>query len=117
MNDLRAPVAAGDDKQSNPAPVGVIRFTRDGAIDPAATIDVQLGYKNGRALGHWPAGKPRANNLLWQDLRLVTDEAAAKANLHPLPEGSWLAQLRTGTSFIATDSTTEPFLLYDLGFS
>jgi hypothetical protein len=61
-------------------------------------------------LGHWPRGKVRSAGLLWQDLSL----AAETAEPHKLPEGSWLEQLRGGSSSLLSGTTRESFLLYDV---
>jgi len=115
--DQRSEPAPDDPLRTAPAPIGVIRFARLGPIDPSDTIDVELGYKNGRALGHWPSARARSSGLLWQDLSLA-DPAAAKENPKDprpsIPAGSWLSELRADDQHLAIGSMAESFLLYDL---
>ncbi|HKD38271.1 MAG TPA: hypothetical protein VKB78_15765, partial [Pirellulales bacterium] len=97
-------------KPSDPMPIGLIRFTANGPLEKDAAVDVQLSYKNGRALGHWPRAKVRSSGILWQDLHL----GETKTEPHKLPEGSWLESLRAGGLPIMSGSTRESFLLYDV---
>lgn len=108
--DLRTASPADDAKPSEPGPVGVIRISSDGSIDKEATIDVQLGFKGARVLGHWPRGQVRSGGLLWQDLRIAPDSGESRR----LPAGSWLTQLRGSGSSLISGTTCEPFLLCDL---
>jgi hypothetical protein len=111
VEDLRAsPAAAEKSNPAEPGPVGLIRFSAEGPIDKETALDVQLSYKNGRALGHWPRAKVRSAGLLWQDLRPAADQGASQH----LPDGSWLAGLRTGGWLLQSGSTRESFLLYDI---
>ncbi len=114
VEDLRTSAAsekAASERKaaSQPGPIGLVRFASDGALEKDVSVDVQISYKNGRALGHWPRAKVRSSGLLWQDLKL---DAAGEP--HNLPEGSWLAGLRSGGVSIQSGSTREPFLLYDV---
>jgi hypothetical protein len=95
---------------AEPMPIGLIRFSGDGTKDKDTAIDVQISYKNGRALGHWPRAKVRSSGLLWQDLHLAPE----KGEPRKLPEGSWLESLRSGGLPIASGATRESFLLYDV---
>ena len=80
VEDLRMARPVEKANPGEPGPVGVIRFVPDGTLDGDAAVDVQLSYKGGRALGHWPRAKVRSSGLLWQGLRLVPK----KAELRPL---------------------------------
>ena len=95
---------------AEPMPIGLLRFSGDGPIDKDTAVDVQISYKNGRALGHWPRAKVRSSGLLWQDLHLAPE----KGEPRKLPEGSWLESLRSGGLPIASGATRESFLLYDV---
>jgi hypothetical protein len=108
--DLRKADSADKDHPSEPGPIGLIRFSADGPTDKDATVDVQLSFKQGRALGHWPRAKVRSAGLLWQDVRLAPD----KGEPQRLPEKSWLADLRAGGLPLLSGSTRESFLLYDV---
>ncbi|HEX3997733.1 MAG TPA: hypothetical protein VHX65_04185 [Pirellulales bacterium] len=109
--DLRT--ASSDDhaKPGDPAPLGLIRLSADGPIDKTETVDVQLSFNSGRLLGHWPTAKTRSAAVLWKDLGLATDTTATERRL---PEGSWLAPLRSGSLPLLAGGTRESFLLYDL---
>jgi hypothetical protein len=109
VEDLRTSSASEKKGSSQPGPIGLVRFTADGAVEKDVAVDVQISYKNGRALGHWPRAKVRSSGLLWQDLKLD-----ASGESHSLPEGSWLAGLRSGGVSVQSGSTREPFLLYDV---
>jgi hypothetical protein len=109
VEDLRTSAAADKESATQPRPIGLIRFSADGPPEKDVAIDVQLSYKNGRALGHWPRAKVRSSGLLWQDLKL-----GAAGEPQSLPEGSWLAGLRGGGVSIQSGTTREPFLLYDV---
>ncbi len=108
--DLRIAEPADKAKPSEPTPIGVIRISPDGPIDKEGTIDVQLGFKDTRVLGHWPRGQVRTGGLLWQDLRIAPDSGEPRR----LPAGSWLAQLRGSGTPLMSATTREPFLLSDL---
>ncbi|HEV3416139.1 MAG TPA: hypothetical protein VG056_04980 [Pirellulales bacterium] len=108
--DLRKADSADKDHPSEPGPIGLIRFSADGPTDKDATVDVQLSFKQGRALGHWPRAKVRSAGLLWQDVRLAPD----KGEPQRLPEKSWLTDLRGGGLPLLSGSTRESFLLYDV---
>ncbi len=97
-------------KPGDPMPIGLIRFAAAGPLEKDAVVDVQVSYKNGRSLGHWPRAKVRSSGLLWQDLHL----GESKSELRKLPEGSWLESLRSGGLPLASGSTRESFLLYDV---
>ncbi len=115
VGDLRSSRAAAVEGpgQARPGPLGVIRIARSGLVNKDESFDVKLGYQNGHVLGHWPAGRSRASGLLWQDLRVVGELPAPR----PLPESSWLNQLRAGGAMFAAGGTSESFLLYDLELS
>jgi len=108
--DLRTAAPAEDARASGPGPIGLIRVAADGPIDKDAALDVQLGFKDARALGHWPRAKVRSAGLLWQDLSLAPEPGEP----HKLPEGSWLEQLRGGGLSLLAGPTRESFLLYDI---
>ena len=108
--DLRTAPPTDDSQSSQPSPVGLIRISAAGPIDTEGTIDVQLGFKGGRVLGHWPRAQIRSGGLLWQDLRIAPKTGEPRR----LPEGSWLAQLRGGESALLSGTTRESFLLYDV---
>jgi hypothetical protein len=110
VEDLRTAKPEERANAAEPGPIGLIRFSADGPIEKDTAVDVQLSYKNGRALGHWPRAKVRSSGLLWQDLHL----APAKGEPRPLPEHSWLEGLRSGGLPIANGSTRESFLIYDV---
>jgi hypothetical protein len=109
VEDLRTSPTADKESASQPGPIGLIRFAADGPVEKDVAIDVQLSYKNGRALGHWPRAKVRSGGLLWQDLRLGDSGEPRR-----LPDGSWLAGLRGGGASIQSGSIRESFLLYDV---
>jgi hypothetical protein len=106
------PASSASASPSLPGPIGLIRFSADGKVDKETAVDVQIGFKGGRVLGHWPRAKVRSAGLLWQDLNLASDTG----ELHKLPEGSWLAQLRGSGLSLRAGTTREPFLLYDVEF-
>lgn len=108
--DSAAAEPAERPKPGDPMPVGLIRFAAAGPLEKDAVVDVQISYKNGRSLGHWPRAKVRSSGLLWQDLHL----GESKSDLRKLPEGSWLESLRSGGLPLASGSTRESFLLYDV---
>lgn len=110
VEDLRTARPADKAKPGEPGPIGVIRFATDGALEADTDVDVQVSYKGGRALGHWPKAKVRSSGLLWQDVRLSPKAGQTR----PLPEGSWVESLRSGGLPLAAGPTKEPFLLYDV---
>ncbi len=110
IEDLRTARPVDKAKPGEPGPIGVIRVAADGPLDAESNVDIQLSYKNGRALGHWPKAKVRSSGLLWQDLHL----APKKGEPRSLPEGSWLAGLRSSGLPLLVGSVREPFLLYDI---
>jgi hypothetical protein len=97
-------------KPGDPMPVGLIRFSAAGPLEKDSAVDVQVSYKNGRSLGHWPRAKVRSSGLLWQDLHL----GEAKGEPRKLPEGSWVESLRSGGLPVTVGATRESFLLYDV---
>lgn len=108
--DLRTAEPGDAAKPSEPSPIGVIRISPDGPIDKEGTIDVQLGFKGARVLGHWPRGQVRTGGLLWQDLRIAPESGEPRRR----PAGSWLTQLRGSGTALISGTTREPFLLCDL---
>ena len=115
VGDLRSSRAAAVEGpgQARPGPLGVIRIARSGLVNKDESFDVKLGYQNGHVLGHWPAGRSRASGLLWQDVRVAGELPPPR----PLPESSWLNQLRAGGAMFAAGGAAESFLLYDLELS
>lgn len=112
VNNLRKPPAVEEAKQirETPAPVGVLRLMKTGPVATDATIDVQLTYRNGRALGEWPRAKGRNKGVLWQDIQL-SDE---KTGVRTLEEGHWMERLRQEGPWLKYQNVSEPFLLYDM---
>jgi hypothetical protein len=110
VEDLRTAKPEERSNAAEPGPIGLIRFSGDGPMDKDTPVDVQISYKNGRALGHWPRAKVRSSGLLWQDLHLAPE----KGEPRKLPERSWLESLRSGGLPVASGATRESFLLYDV---
>jgi hypothetical protein len=110
--DLRTSPAPDKATPSNPGPIGMIRIAADGPLDKDDKLDVQLSFKQGRALGHWPRATVRSAGLLWQDLSLNPG-----ADPRKLADDSWLALLRKGSLPLAAGKTSESFLLYDVEMS
>jgi hypothetical protein len=108
--DSAASQSAERPKPGDPMPIGLIRFSAAGPLEKDATVDVQVSYKNGRSLGHWPRAKVRSSGLLWQDLKM----GETKGEPRRLPEGSWVETLRSGGLPVTIGSTRESFLLYDV---
>jgi hypothetical protein len=108
VEDLRkSPGIESND--ATPGPFGIIRLMPTGELGKDASIDVQLGVKQGRVLGQWPRATVRSAGILWQDLSL----AAHSASQRPLPDGHWLAPLRAEGTALKAGGNREPFLLYD----
>jgi hypothetical protein len=88
----------------------VIRFTGNSGGDK---VDVLLENKGGRFLAHWPKAQTRTSGLLWSNVVIGEQPAAADAK-DPLGASSWINQLRTSAaSALLRDGKGEPFLLYD----
>jgi hypothetical protein len=121
INDSRRERETAGDGGERPGlvPIGMVRITPDGVVNTDATLDVELSYKSGRVLGHWPPGKVRSSGLLWRDVHF----AGAKEKMRELPaggEGEWLGPVRkvgAGERMLAVENVAEPFLLYDVEVS
>ncbi|MCL2647498.1 MAG: hypothetical protein FWD61_10925 [Phycisphaerales bacterium] len=120
VNDSRREPSGKDGTAVKVAsPMGLIRLTPMGQVNTDVAIDVQVTYKTGRVLGHWPTGKPRGggtSGILWQDVHFAT----ATEQPRKLPADTWLGDLRAegggegGPRMLTCGTVTEPFLLYDL---
>jgi hypothetical protein len=98
------------DVSNDPMPLSMIRIKNEGNLNPDVLMDVQLSFKNGRMLGHWPPAKTRSNGLLWQDLHLAGPEEKPREL-----KDSWLLAARhPNAQLVTVGKTTEAFLLYDL---
>ena len=94
---------------AEPSPIGLIRFSAAGPLEKAASVDVQLSYKNGRVLGHWPARKSVRPPSSGGTCSL----ARRPDRLGVCPRALGWETVRSGLP-LRSEATREPFLLYDV---
>jgi hypothetical protein len=99
------------EKESDPAPIGVIRFR--GSAGDKETLDVLLQNKGGRFLATWPKAQTRTGGVLWQNFTLSDKPPVSQEQIGG---SSWMNALRNAAGsppFIMKESRGERFLVYD----
>ncbi len=102
---LPAPV----EKESEPGPIGLIRFQGSSGGEK---VDVLLENKGGKFLARWPKAQTRSTGVLWQNL-VISEKPPT--SLEPLSGSSWMNGLRSAEApFLLRQERGERFLLYDV---